>query len=475
MEAKILVVDDEVDICEPVALNLKKAGHRVETAFNGEDALELLQKQIFDLMLLDIRLPQKNGMQVLDEAHKIDPDLLVIMVTAHGTIQSAVDAMKAGAYDYLMKPFELDELRMVVSKALETQKLKREVTQFRRLKDKYPDNEIFGNHPTLLEMKRLIKLIAETPRTSVLIQGESGTGKELVANALHNWSLRKDNSLVKINCSAIPEHLLESELFGHEKGAFTDAKNLKKGMFELANGGTLFLDEISSMRLALQPKLLRVLETQHLRRIGGTADLAIDVRIIAATNQDLKDCVVNNAFREDLYYRLKVMEINIPPLRDRSDDIIPLAKLFLDRNNKEFNKSITGISSGAEQILKNNSWPGNVRELKNVIERAVILSREDIINAEHLPMELQSNKVKENTSNTPHITNTAPTPDPQSIQPINNQTEQSDITSLSLQEIEQKHILSVLKKNGGNKSKAARVLNISRSTLREKLKLYGIK
>lgn len=470
MEANILIVEDNEDICLVIADNLRKAGHRVQTVFTGEDALELLHKQLFDLMLLDIRLPQKDGMQVLKEAHELDPDLLVVMITAHGTIQSAVDAMKAGAYDFLMKPFELDELRLVVAKALETQKLKREVNQLRRRQQnsRYPDDAIFSNHPKMQEVKRVIQIVAETPKTSVLIQGESGTGKELVANAVHNWSARRDKTLVKINCSAIPEHLLESELFGHEKGAFTDAKSLKKGMFELANGGTLFLDEISSMKLSLQPKLLRVLETQRLRRIGGTVDLGIDVRIIAATNQDLQECVREGLFRADLYYRLKVMVINLPPLRERASDILLLTKLFIERNNKEFNNNITGLSVEAERLLLEYPWPGNVRELKNVMERAVILCRNSKIDTEHLPMELRSAE----SSQIPisPVSKQQPVPEPPTPSPEPTATNEP----LSLQDIERKHILETLKRFGGNKSKAARVLNISRSTLREKLKLYGI-
>ncbi len=469
MEANILIVEDNEDICLVIADNLRKAGHRVQTVFTGEDALSLLHKQLFDLMLLDIRLPQKDGMQVLKEAHELDPDLLVVMITAHGTIQSAVEAMKAGAYDFLMKPFELDELRLVVAKALETQKLKREVNQLRRRQQnsRYPDDAIFSNHPKMQEVKRMIQIVAETPRTSVLIQGESGTGKELVANAVHHWSTRRDKALVKINCSAIPEHLLESELFGHEKGAFTDAKTLKKGMFEIANGGTLFLDEISSMKLSLQPKLLRVLETQRLRRIGGTVDLGIDVRIIAATNQDLQECVQDGLFRADLYYRLKVMVINLPPLRERESDILLLTKLFIERNNKEFNKNITGLSTDAEQLLRAYPWPGNVRELKNVMERAVILCRNNKIEAEHLPMELRSSDSLQipvaPVSKQQPAPEPAPPPEPETVS-----------EPLSLQDIERKHILETLKRFGGNKSKAARILNISRSTLREKLKLYGI-
>jgi len=462
MEANILIVEDNEDLCLVVAANLRKAGHNVKTVFTGEEALSLMRKQLFDLMLLDVRLPKKDGMQILAEAHEIDPDLLVVMITAHGTIQSAVEAMKAGAYDYLMKPFELDELRLVVAKALETQELKRD-SHLRKLEDKrFPDNNIFSNSTKMQEVKQLIKIIAGTPRTTVLIQGESGTGKELVANAIHNWSERKDKPLIKINCSAIPEHLLESELFGHEKGAFTDAKSLKKGMFELANGGSLFLDEISSMKLELQPKLLRILETHRLRRIGGTVDLAVDIRIITATNQDLLECVHENLFREDLYYRLKVMVVNLPPIRDRNSDIIPLTKLFIQRNNKEFNKNITRLSVEAEKLLLNYPWPGNVRELKNVAERAVILCSGSTLEAKHLPLELQQpeTKIRKNI--------VSPPPPVKKMQPT------SAEEPLSLQDIERKHIIEILNRFDGNKSKAARILNISRSTLREKLKLYGI-
>jgi transcriptional regulator with PAS, ATPase and Fis domain len=289
----------------------------------------------------------------------------------------------------------------------------------------------------------------------VLIQGESGTGKELVANSIHDWSARRDKPLIKINCSAIPENLLESELFGHEKGAFTDAKTMKKGMFELANGGTIFLDEIPSMRPTLQPKILRVLETQTFRRIGGTSDIQIDVRIIAATNRDLQAMVQEGTFREDLYYRLKVMVISLSPLRERQEDILPLALMFIEKNNREFNKSIRGISEEAKSLLINYEWPGNIRELKNVIERAVILCSESEIHAEYLPLELRSGAEAgpgENAGTGNHFT---PNGD-------------------SLEAMEKIHIQHVLIKNNNNKSKAARALNISRSTLREKMKAYGI-
>lgn len=452
---KILIVDDEEDLTLGYSKCLTKVGYEVKTACTGEEAIKSLKDEMFDLVLLDIRLPEMSGMEVLSKALVIDPDLIVIMITAHGSVQSAVDAMRIGAFDYLLKGFDHEELRAVVKKALDMYRLKREVSQLKdNEKKNYPDIAIFGNSPKIKNIKDLIKVVARTPKTSVLIQGESGTGKELVAKAVHNLSSRSDKSLIAINCSAIPENLMESELFGYEKGAFTDAKSLKKGVFELAHGGTLFLDEISSMKLSLQPKLLRVLETQSFRRIGGTSDIKIDVRIIAATNQDLKECVDNGSFREDLYYRLKVMVINLPPLRERQEDIVPMAKMFIEQNNKEFSKNIVGFSKEAEQLVMSFDWPGNVRELKNQMEGAVILCQGNVITEEYLPSELRSAK-------------------PIETKPISYQSSTSG-EALSLQDIERKHILEILDKFNGNKSKAARVLNISRSTLREKLKQYGI-
>jgi DNA-binding NtrC family response regulator len=455
-KANILIVEDNEDLCQTLADILRKEGNKVRTALTGEHALGVIQKDIVDLVLLDIKLPDLNGIRILQTVKEADPDILVIMITAITDAKPAIDAMKMGAYDYLMKPFELDELKLVVAKALETQHLKREVSRLKsQRKEQFPDNELFGDSPAMQELKKMIKIVAATPKTSVLIQGESGTGKELVANAVHNWSARVDNPLIKINCSAIPENLLESELFGHERGAFTDAKSLKKGIFEMANNGTIFLDEISSMQMSIQPKFLRVLETQSFRRIGGTSDIQIDVRIIAATNRNLEDCVEAQTFREDLYYRLKVMVLNIQPLRERREDVIPLAMLFIERNNKEFGKEVRGIAADVQQKMLDYTWPGNVRELKNVIERAVILCGEPELKDEHMPLELQNGVSKVMAS--------------------------SEFSSFSgnhdadsLEEMEKRHIVNVLKKYHGNKSKTARMLNISRSTLREKMKNYGI-
>jgi DNA-binding NtrC family response regulator len=400
-----------------------------------------------------------SGIKVLEFVKESDPDIMVIMITAVANDpRPAVEAMKAGAYDYLTKPFELDEVKLVVAKALETAGLKREISRLKQQQHgKFPDEELFGNSQVMQEVKNLIKIVSETPRTSVLIQGESGTGKELVANSIHKWSARADKPFVPINCSAIPENLLESELFGHEKGAFTDAKGLKKGMFELANMGTIFLDEMASLRTSLQPKILRVLETQTFRRIGGTVDIQIDVRVIAATNRDLQVMVQEGTFREDLYYRLKVMVISLPPLRERVEDILPLAAIFIEKNNKEFNKNILGLSDDTQTLLLQYRWPGNVRELKNVIERAVILCPSGYLRPEHLPLELRSEKSAGAV-----------------VMPVNASNGSLAPADLSLDEMEKRHIQAVLLQHNGNKSKTSRALNISRSTLREKMKLYGI-
>ncbi len=463
MKANILVVEDNEDLCQTIAEVMKKEGHSVRTAYSGEEALNHLEKGLTDLVLLDIKLPRISGLEVLAKIREQASDLLVIMITALTDARPAVEALKSGAYDYLLKPFELDELKLVVAKALETHRLKLEVARLKEQQRKrFPDSGLYGDSPAIQEVQNLIKIIAETPRTSVLIEGESGTGKELVANAIHASSSRADKTIIKINCSAIPENLLESELFGHEKGAFTDAKTTKRGLFELAHGGTLFLDEIASMKMSLQPKLLRVLETSSFRRIGGTTDITIDVRIIAATNQNLEACVREGQFREDLLYRLKVMVIRVPALREHTDDILPIAKMFIEQNNREFNKSIRGISLEASDLMLRYPWPGNVRELKNVLERAVILCKKDEITAELLHLEPIDQSATAAAA--------GPTAEPaKAAQPV-----RWDDASVTLSEVEKQHILQVLEKNNHNKSKTAKVLGISRSTLREKLKEYGI-
>lgn len=458
----MLIVEDNADLCHTLAEVFRKSGHKVATALNGAEAQRQLKASAIDLMLLDLRLPDMLGIKVLEFAKEVDPEIMVIMMTAVANDpRPAVEAMKVGAFDYLTKPFELDEVKLVVAKALETAGLKREVSRLKQQqRGQFPETELFGDSAPMQEVKNFIKMVSETPRTSVLIQGESGTGKELVAKTLHQWSARQDKPFVPINCGAIPETLLESELFGHEKGAFTDAKALKKGMFELADTGTVFLDEISSMRPALQPKLLRALETQTFRRIGGTADIQVDVRLVAATNRDLGEMVKLGEFREDLYYRLKVMVIVLPPLRERSEDVLPLAQLFIEKNNREFNKNITGVSEEAKALLREYQWPGNVRELKNVIERGVILCQAPVIKPEHLPMELRDEKSRHSVFFAAPMTTASAGAENEG--------------DLSLEQMEKVHIQNVLHQFKGNKSRAAKALDISRSTLREKMKLYNL-
>ena len=449
-KAKILIVEDNEDLAFSLSKVLKKEGFTIFMSTTGEEGIAILNKELIDIVLLDLKLPKMNGIDTLIQMKEMDPDVLVFMMTASTDVKPAIEAMKKGAEHYFLKPFELEELRLVVRKALETHQLRREVARLRRQhRSLYPTDAIYGESDQIKEVRDLIHVVAETPRTSVMIQGESGTGKELVANAIHYSSHRANQPFIKLNCSAIPDNLLESELFGHEKGAFTDAKTLKRGLFELANEGTIFLDEISSMKLSLQPKILRVIESQTFRRIGGITDIKIDVRVIAATNSDLADLVKKKEFRDDLYYRLKVMEIVIPPLRERREDILLLSNIFLQEYNNEFGRQIQKFSGKTEELLMSYAWPGNVRELKNVIERGVILCKNDSLQPEHLPLELRGG-----------------------AEPIATPT--LSLGKVSIQEMEKHHILQVLKMVNGNKSQASRILDISRSTLREKLKSYQV-
>jgi DNA-binding NtrC family response regulator len=452
MRGTILIIEDEEPVRWALRDMLVRRGYSVRTAESGEEGIRLAQQEIMDLVLLDVRLPGMGGLEVLERLRQEDPDLPVIMITAYEDVEPVIRAMKLGACDYFIKTVDRDVLLHAIERALETNMLKREVARLKAERLTRAETGLLGVSRAIREVRQLIRMVAATPRTSVLIQGESGTGKELVADAIHAMSSRADKPLVKINCAAIPENLLESELFGYERGAFTDAKKSKKGLFEIADGGSLFLDEVSSMKLSLQPKLLRVLETNVFRRVGGVTDVRVDVRVIAATNRNLWECVREGSFREDLYYRLKVMEINIPPLRERKEDILPLAKFFLESLNREFGKNIEGISKQAEELLLSYSWPGNVRELRNVMERAAILCTSSMIEPKHLPLELRQ---RESRVAVPADLGDNPNDD-------------------SLEAAEKRHILKVLEKTGGNKSKAARLLNISRSTLREKLRQYGI-
>ncbi|OIP66721.1 MAG: hypothetical protein CO150_07265 [Nitrospirae bacterium CG_4_9_14_3_um_filter_53_35] len=450
MKPNLLIVEDDESMLSTLGDLFQQEGKQVICAPNGQKAMDEFFKNQPDLVLLDIRLPDMDGLSLLKKMRETVPDLLVIIMTAYPEVPTAIQAMKSGAYDYINKPFELDELRLVIQKALETRQLKDEVKRLRQ-QGEYASlsTPILGSSPATLQLHHLIRMVAEAPKTPVLLSGESGTGKELAANAIHYQSARAHGALIKVNCSALPENLLEDELFGHERGAFTDAKETKKGLFELADGGSLFLDEIGEMTSSLQPKLLRILEGEPFRRVGGTREIKTDVRIIAATNRDILDMLEKNIFRQDLYFRLKVMEIRLPTLRERKEDIPLLANHFMHLHSREMGRSEGTMTGEALELLMSYSWPGNVRELRNVIERAVILAHGKPIDREHLPLELCKSAIAERFKETVPLS-----------------------MDLKLEDLEREYILTILKKLDGNKSLAAKRLGISRSTLIERLKRY---
>jgi len=454
-EAKILVIDDEKLLRWSLQQNLSKEGYTVITAEKGLEGLNTFKDESPDVILLDIHLPDVSGITVLQSIKEINKDALVIMITAFGDIQTAVKTIKLGAYDFVEKPFNVDKLKILVAKALETVSLRKEVSQFRsQLSLKYGFDSIIGQSEEMQKIFDIIKKIAKSDATTILLQGESGTGKDLAAKVIHYQSRRADRPFMEINCTALPETLIESELFGYEKGAFTDAKAMKKGLFELADGGSIYLDEIGDMKPSTQAKLLKVIEGKMFKRIGGVKDITVDVRIIAATNKNLDEDVRKGNFREDLYYRLKVIPVFIPPLRDRKNDITALAKYFINEFNREFKKNLKGISKETEKYFKEYPWPGNVRELKNIIERAMILeSEEDYILPEHLPIEFTSRDIA--FANVKNIDIKIPP------------------GGLDIEEVEKELIRQSLDITRGNQTKAARLLNITRDALRYRMQKFG--
>jgi DNA-binding NtrC family response regulator len=382
----ILIADDHKSTCEGLALALEAKGHSTQIALDGESAIEAVRKHFFDLLIVDIRMPKRNGVEVLEEVKAISPETIVIMMTAHGTIDVAVEAMQKGAADFITKPYKLEQIELKVERALQQSRMSMENQYLREeLEIRYNLDEVIGESPEMQAVYATVQTVAPTNST-VLILGESGTGKELIARAIHQHSQRNERAFIKVNCAALAEGVLESELFGHEQGAFTNAVRQKPGRFELANGGTLFLDEIADIPLSTQVKLLRVLQEREFERVGGTKTIRVDVRLIAATNRDLLSLTREGEFREDLYYRLNVVPIEIPPLRERREDIPLLVAHFLRKYNAETGKKINEIHPDVMKMLSAYSWPGNVRELENAIERAVVLARGNALTTENLSL-----------------------------------------------------------------------------------------
>ncbi len=465
-KACILIVDDELHTREGLRRALSPE-YEVLTTDNGRTALEILQTRAVDIVLTDLRMPGMDGMTFTRRATALPDPPLIIMLTAYGTVQNAIQAMKMGAYDYLMKPVDLDNLEMVIHRGLETRRLKRENAELRRALDERSGLEgIIGNSPPMIEVLEMIRQVAPA-RTTVLITGESGVGKELVARAIHRLSPRATHPFLAVHCAALNPNLLESELFGHEKGAFTGAHERRIGRFEAADGGTLFLDEIGEIDAAIQVKLLRVLESRSLERVGGTHPIEVDVRLITATNQDLKRLVDAGRFREDLYYRLNVVHIHIPPLRERPEDIPILLDHFLRRFTRENQKQINGFTKEALKILNVYSWPGNVRELRNAVERMVVMARGTSLTLGDVPADIRQ-AVAEQLADSE--SGAAETPGAESGPP----GEIAPEPTLDITENERNLIVRALEQCNGNRSAAARKLGISRRTLHRKLHRYGL-
>jgi DNA-binding NtrC family response regulator len=455
-QERILIVEDEPDLRRVLFEILTTDAYDIGTASDGEVAIQMLSENNYDLALIDLYLPKADGFQVLAQLQRVSSSTSAIMMTGHGSIESAVEAMKKGAADYLTKPVAFDQLRIVVKKALDMRRLQQENRLLRhQLKTKYRFENLVGTSPAMQQVFQLIEKVADAEST-VLILGESGTGKELVARAIHFNSHRAEKSLVPVNCGAIPESLLESELFGHERGAFTGAARTRMGRFELANGGTIFLDEVGDMSPALQVKLLRVLQEQNFERVGGAKSVRVDVRIIAATNRNLDEAVTRGEFREDLYYRLSVIPLNLPPLRERREDVPLLLQHFLDQFNRMRDRKLQGFSPRALHMLMNYHWPGNVRELENLIDRVVVLKGQGLAEPEDLPEKMR----------------TAWTPAPSAA--TVEIPDEGFCLDIAVREFERELISRALRKAEGVKNKAAQLLGIKRTTLIEKLKRHSL-
>ncbi len=449
---RVLIDEDEQLIRWSLKQRFASEGYVADEAETTREGLRLFGEQTYDLVMLDYKLPDMTGIECLRRIREQDPDVVVIMMTAYGKVETAVEAMKLGAFDFVSKPFQIDELMMLVERGLETTRLKREVRDYReQMRGKFGFDRIIGNSPQMTKLFDLIRNVAESGPATVFLLGETGTGKDLIAKTLHYNSDRADQPFVNITCTALSETLLESELFGHEKGAFTDAKTLKQGLFEIADGGTVFLDEVGDMAPALQAKLLRFLEDKSFRRIGGNQDITVNVRIIAATNREIGKIIEEGRFREDLFHRLNVITLQIPPLREHSSDVEALTKHFLNEYCREYRRNVREIAPEALEYLRTYSWPGNVRELRNSIERAVILSRGEVLTKSDLVLG------QTNTNTTAGIGDL-----------------QLPAQGVDLHEIEAEFVRQALRRTDNNQTKAAKLLHLSRDQLRYRMEKLGL-
>ncbi|MFN3696491.1 MAG: sigma-54-dependent transcriptional regulator [Pseudobdellovibrio sp.] len=457
MKSRILVVDDEESIREFLEIMLKKEGYEVTTAEDGAKAKDILTKKSFDMVISDLQMPNMTGIELLRHVKENYPDLVFMMITAFGTTETAVEAMKLGAYDYLTKPFKIDEVRLNISNALRSKNLETEVRVLKKeLVKEYSFQNMIGNSEAMHQVFNLIQRVSQAP-TNVLITGESGTGKEVIAKAIHYNGPLKDKPFVTVNCGAIPENLMESEMFGHKKGSFTGAIADKAGLFEVADGGTLFLDEVGELPMSIQVKLLRAIQERIIRRVGATEDMKVEVRIIAATNRNLEDMVSKNTFRQDLFYRLNVINIKSPPLRDRSEDIPLLANHFLKKYNDKLGKQIASISVEAMDILKKYNYPGNVRELENMIERTVALEAGSTILPESLPPMVNTSTGRKMASSNE----------------IEIGDEGLDLDKV-IGQIEKELLIKAIHASNGVKKKAAKLLKISFRSMRYRVEKYNL-